>query len=103
MIVPRSRMLFWVAAVILPCALLAVLPEARLPAGCLAAIFLLALVVDAVTARASLRGIEVQLPKVVRLSKDRQSAIELHIRNPSQNQMEVRVGLPFPREIVSEQ
>jgi uncharacterized protein (DUF58 family) len=45
----------------------------------------------------------VELPNVVRLTKDRAGAIDLRVRNTSQNARELRFGLAFPREILSPQ
>jgi len=84
MIAPRSRLLFWVGAIVLPCALLAIAPELRLLAASLVGVFLLGTIIDAVLALSSLRGIEVLLPKVVRMSKDRASVLELQIKNTTQ-------------------
>jgi len=100
MIVPRSRLLFWVAAVVLPFALIgAVSPPALgvalLCIGGLAAVVL----VDAISAGKSLAGIGVKLPTVARMSKDRESTLELHIRNERQRQRNLRVALAWPREI----
>jgi uncharacterized protein (DUF58 family) len=103
MIVPRSRLLFWVAAVVLPCALLAAVPETRLLAACLAGLFAVAVGVDAIGGRNGLAGIGVSLPPVIRLSKDRASQLELEIRNATKQPLELRLGLAFPQEIASPQ
>jgi uncharacterized protein (DUF58 family) len=57
--------------------------------------------VDAGLASGSLSGISVELPGLVRLSKDRDGNIDLQIRNKRQKTMRLRVGLAFPREIGS--
>ena len=100
MIVPRSKLLFWVAAVVLPFALLgAVVPGAA--AVALAFIAALAIIVttDAILSGRSMAGISVELPKVVRMSKDREAKLEVRISNERQLQRMLRVALPFPKEI----
>jgi uncharacterized protein (DUF58 family) len=102
MIVPRARLLWWAGLIVLPLATVgAVVPAVTLPAvAWIAALFALA-ALDAVLAYGRLDGIGVELPEVVRLSKDRPGAIELRIENESMRAMRLRVGLAFPREILS--
>src|SRR5260370_42597161 len=104
MILPRSRLLVWVAVIVLPFSLLgAVEPTASgLSLVILGGLAALALV-DAVNARASLAGISVELPAVARMSKEREAKLELRIRNASQRPKTVRLGLALPREIHSPQ
>jgi hypothetical protein len=77
MIVPRSRLLFWVAAIVLPFALIgAVAPvTAVISLAFIAGLFLVALG-DALGARKSLAGIGIELPAVMRMSKDRAAKLE---------------------------
>ena len=102
MIVPQSRLLLWVTVIVLPFAVVAaVVPEAAVLAGLfIVAVVVLALL-DAALAQGSLEGISIELPAVVRLSKDREGAIEVHITNEKQQAKRVRLGLPLPREIAS--
>jgi uncharacterized protein (DUF58 family) len=100
MIVPRSRLLFWVAAVVLPFSLLgavepAVAGVSLLFIGALAVVAL----ADAIGAGRSLAGIGVELPPVARMSKDREGKLDLRIRNERQHQRRLRVALALPREI----
>ncbi len=100
MLVPYSRLLFWVAAIVLPFSLGA----ARVPgAGLLArgALSLLALiaVTDALQACGRLKGLEVKLPDVVRMSKDREARLELRVRNPGKIARQLRLGVVMPRQI----
>jgi uncharacterized protein (DUF58 family) len=100
MIVPRARLLFWTALVVLPCAFLAGV-TANLAAaafGLMGALFLFA-VVDAIAARRNIAGISVELPAVARMSKDREGSLKLRIRNEKQRERRMRIGLPWPREI----
>jgi hypothetical protein len=85
MIVPRSRLLFWVAAIVLPFALIAaVAPASAAVALLLIGGFFLVAMVDAVGGGKSLAGIGVELPAIVRMSKGREAKVELRIRNERQ-------------------
>jgi len=98
--VPQSKLLFWVAAVVLPFALLAaVAPASAAAALLLVFLFLLLAVLDALRGLNVLHGIGVELPPVVRMSKDREAKLEMRIRNEPQTQRKLRVALAFPREI----
>lgn len=100
MIVPRSRLLFWVGLGGLPfAALVPVTPLALVPLG----ILLVVIATDAARGRAVLEGIGVELPAVVRLAKDRPGTIDVRLRNDRQLSRHVRLGLAFPREIQSPQ
>jgi uncharacterized protein (DUF58 family) len=100
MIVPRSRLLFWTAIIVLPFAFLATASPATAATSLLfiGALFLVA-IADAVYARKNLAGISVELPPVTRMSKDREAKLELRIRNERQQKRLLRVGLPWPQEI----
>jgi uncharacterized protein (DUF58 family) len=100
MIVPSSRLLFWVAVIILPFALLAaVAPGAAVVSLLLIGGFILMVVVDAVGGLKGLGGIGIELPPVARMSKDRPAKLELRIRNERQTQRILRIALAWPREI----
>ena len=103
MIVPRSRLLFWVAAIVLPFALLGAVSQAA--AGWslvfIGALFLVA-IADAVAAKRNLVGIGVDLPAVARMSKNRPAKLELRIHNERHLQKYLRVALALPREIKME-
>lgn len=99
MIVPSSRLLFWFAAAVLPFALLAgVVPATALVSLALIGVFFLVLVVDCLGGLQGLRGISVELPAVVRMSKNREGKLELHIRNERQTGKILRVAIAWPRE-----
>src|ERR1700743_3628766 len=100
MIVTRSRLLFWVSVIILPFALLcAVVPGAVAVSLVLIFGFFVMAIVDAFGARKNLAGIDVELPAVVRMSKDRETKFEIRIRNLRQLQRQLRLGIALPREI----
>ena len=102
MIVPRSRLLFWVAMVLLPFALLfAVEPAAAAASIFVASAFFLLVAADAVLAFRSLDGINVELPELVRLSSEREGRFDLKIKNGHGKRSRLRLGLAFPREVGS--
>ncbi|HWH68018.1 MAG TPA: DUF58 domain-containing protein, partial [Candidatus Sulfotelmatobacter sp.] len=104
MLVPRSRLLVWVAVIVLPFALLAAIEPATtvlslLIIGALVAVAL----ADAVSARASLAGLSLELPAVTRMSKEREGKLEVRIRNPRQKPRILRLALAWPPAIQSPQ
>jgi uncharacterized protein (DUF58 family) len=99
MIVPRSRLLFWVAAIVLPFAFLgAVAPSAMAVSLLFIGGLLLVAMADAVVARKQLAGINIELPAVARMSRNREAKLELRIRNAPSHRRNVRMGLAWPRE-----
>jgi uncharacterized protein (DUF58 family) len=100
MIVPRSRLLFWVMAIVLPFALLAAVEPATTPL-CLVFIggLVMLAIVDAASSGRVLYGISVQLPDVARMSKDREGKLEVRIRNEHQRKRSLRLALDLPREL----
>ncbi|MGH9720810.1 MAG: DUF58 domain-containing protein, partial [Bryobacteraceae bacterium] len=104
MIVPSHKLMWGVALGVLPAATIAALvPGAALWAGVLVGAALLVAIVDAVLAPRGLRAIRVSLPPLVRMSRDRESAIELRIHNEPAIPGRVRIGLALPPEIESPQ
>jgi uncharacterized protein (DUF58 family) len=100
MIVPSSRLLFWVAMIVLPFALLgAVQPSSGIIAIVAIGGLFLAVIVDAISARKTLAGISVQLPEIVRASKDRSIQIEVSVGNLSLRAGTIRVGFAMPRDV----
>src|SRR5215471_13089843 len=100
MIVPSSKLLFWFAIIVLPFALFGgVVAATTIVSLLIIGAFLLAVIVDAFGANKSLAGIGVELPPVVRLSKDREGKVEVRIRNERKQPQQIRVALPFAREV----
>ncbi|MDE3099195.1 MAG: DUF58 domain-containing protein [Verrucomicrobiota bacterium] len=100
MIVPRSRLLFWVATVVLPFAFLAaVAPGATVVSVLFISGLFLVAAADAAWARKNLAGIGVELQAVARMSKGREAKLELRIRNSRQRRRPLRLGLAWPPEI----
>jgi uncharacterized protein (DUF58 family) len=104
MIVPSSRLLFWVAVMVLPFALLgAVVPGAGMVSVLFIAGFGLLAIGDAAGAFSSLAEISVELPPVARMSKGREAKLEVRIRNGRQQKKSLRLALGLPLEIRVEQ
>lgn len=104
MIVPRSRLLFWVASVTLPAALLvAAAPTAAPLAIVLASAVGIAAAADAWAARHSLAGIGIELPAVARMSKDRENKLDVRIRDVrthgTPRPRPLRLALGWPNEV----
>lgn len=100
MIVPRSKLLQWVAMIVLPFSLLAALaPASAAVSLALIAIFFLVVIADAVGARQSLAGLGLELPPVLRVSQGRPARLELRVFNPAARIRTVRLALAWPREI----
>jgi uncharacterized protein (DUF58 family) len=102
MIVPKSRLLFWVGFIFLPFSVLltAAPSTAMLSAGLMAALLILA-AIDGFLAFGSFEGIRVELPEVVRLSKGREGELTLRIHNGRINNGRLRLGLAFPPGVFS--
>ena len=102
--VPRTRLLVCVALVVLPLGIAIAVTPTVLPLF-LAAIGVLA-IAAAIDAGMSMRVIEavsINLPSVLRLSKDRSARLPLQFRNQAAiNLTQLRVGLSWPRGIDAE-
>jgi uncharacterized protein (DUF58 family) len=91
MIVPRTRLLLWIALIVLPFATVgATVPGAFSISVLFVGGLFVAVLADAFMALGQLTGIRVQLPEVVR------------IHNESLAARLLRIGFAFPREIVPE-
>jgi uncharacterized protein (DUF58 family) len=103
MIVPQNRLLIWVGIIVVPFATVGImLPSAIMPSLVILGIFLTLVSVDAVLARTSLDGIGTEFPAVVRMTKDRESVFDVYIRNEKMKSKNVRIGMAFPRDILTE-
>ncbi|MBN1672118.1 MAG: DUF58 domain-containing protein [Kiritimatiellae bacterium] len=102
MIAPNNRLLIWTALLLPFAALGAIAPEMiALWQVLLAGLAVLA-AGDAVAAHRRTRTIRVALPEVVRLSKDRDGRLPVQIANEAGGSRQLRIGLPLPPEIRSE-
>jgi uncharacterized protein (DUF58 family) len=104
MIIPSARLLFWVAMVVLPFGLLSSM-EPGMAVFCLVALGGLAALclIDALRARKILDAIGVELPAIVRMSKDRAMGIEVRIQNQGLAARSLRFALLLPPELEYEQ
>lgn len=98
-LVPRNRLLFG-AALVLPFALLATILPAAI-ALIAFVIFAIVAVADAVLGQRQRAVVELLLPPIVRLSKDRDAVVPVRLRNTDQKTRTIRIGLPFPPEVYS--
>jgi len=104
MIVPQNRLLLWFALLVVPFMLLgAIEPAATIVSVSCILAFLLLVAADGLMARRGLDGISVTLPEVVRLSKDRETKLELRLRNEPQKRRQLRLALALPRAMPSNQ
>ena len=103
MIVPRNRLLFAVGAIVLPFAVVGVLERSALAVSLgMIVLTVVAALLDAALSLGRLRGLNFELPEIVRLTKDRQGNVPVTIKNESRATHQLRIGLAFPREIVLE-
>jgi len=102
-IVPRTRLLFWTAAIVLPFAVLAVFEASALylAFAAIGGLVVVALI-DAALSIGRLHGIGLALPEIVRLTKDREGMVPITITNETNRSHALRLGIAFPREIVSD-
>ncbi|MEW5722599.1 MAG: DUF58 domain-containing protein [Thermodesulfobacteriota bacterium] len=101
MIVPARRLLLFTALVLPFAALAGAGPELLVLAGAPAALLLVAALLDAAAAWNRLEGVNVSLPEVTRLSKDREGRLELRFVNEHRQITRLRLGLALPPEITS--
>jgi uncharacterized protein (DUF58 family) len=99
--VPRSRMLYF-ALLILPFGALVPVSSRVVAELGFAALFFV-VIFDALIAQRNNAGVRVILPGLVRLSKDRDGAIPIRVHNLDQDSKNIRIGMPFPSEIVSDE
>ena len=104
MIVPSARLLFWFALVAIPfTAIGAVYPAAFGISVALLAALLIVVVADGALSLSRLDSLSLGVPDLLRASKDRAVSIPLLVTNPAKTPLIVRFGIPFPREMETEQ
>jgi uncharacterized protein (DUF58 family) len=104
MIAPTRRLLVFYGLTIPFLTLLPVLREGgAIPAFAAGLILILVVLLDAVFGSFSLRNIHIDLPTMVRMTKDRESSIELSITHSDMRARTVRLGLPLFGQISSPQ
>jgi uncharacterized protein (DUF58 family) len=103
MIVPRTRLLLWVALIVLPfSAIGSTVPGALEISAWLIGGLVTLVLADALLARGRLDGLRVELPGLVRLQKDRPGFLGVRIHNEPQTARPIRLGFAFPQEIAAE-
>jgi len=101
---PHRRLLFLVGALLVPLtAAAAALPWLGAVAAALATLLIAAAAADVVLGRQTLRGLEAELPPLLRLTQDRNSSLPVRLRNKTAAPLQLRLGLAFPREFRSPQ
>jgi len=104
MIVPTHRLLIFYGLTMPFLTVFPVLREdAAIPAFAVGLILILVVLLDAAFGSFRLRNIRVDLPTTVRMTKDRESSVELSISNSDRRGKKFRLGLLLPREISSPQ
>lgn len=104
MISPSNRLLFWTGGLLVPSAAVAVLsPESGVIGWAGIAAFALIAILDALSGALTLDDLTVESDEVIRVSKDREATVWLTINNPKQKSRGLRLGLPWPRDIDTEE
>ena len=102
MIVPSFRLLLWFAIIALPFSVLgAVYPNALGVSVALISALLVVILLDAGLSFARLDAIVVELPDLIRVSKDRPATLSVNITKPATAALRLRLGLALPRELIS--
>jgi len=96
-LVPQTRLLFWVTAISVPLSLVATTNQTGVTIAATGiGMLLLVALADALRGTTALNGVSIELPPVVRLTKDREGAFEVRVRNVKQNERRVRIGFALP-------
>ena len=103
-VTPQNRLLFWFGAIVVPFALVgAVAPGALLISVVTISLLIVIAIADALYAPRRLARIEVRLPAVARMSRNRPARLEMRIRNPPPSAPPLRLALALPSAIQSAQ
>src|ERR1044072_8886729 len=103
MIVPQSRLLFWVYVLVLPFATLAgVYDGAALVSIALIGAFIFAVLVDVILSLNGLDAFTLNTAPVIRASKDSPANLELFITHRKRRSGHLRVGFGMPSSIQME-
>lgn len=100
MIVPRSRLLWWVGCLLVPLsALAAAQPESTATLCAIGLLVLMVPVLDAALALSRRRDLDASLPESVRMTRGGEGQVQVEIANPSGKARRVRVALPLPVDL----
>jgi len=103
MTVPRDRLIWLAAAVLVPAAVVpAVAPRAAFVAAGVAALLAAVAVADAALAPRRARGLTVGWDEAIRMAKDRPGKVPLWIGNADGRRRRVRLGLAWPDCLAAE-
>ena len=105
MIVPSNRMIVWLAVLLPFTVTAAASPETAVISVALFGALFVLVVIDAAMACLTRKRISVDLPDIVRMSKDREGTIPVKVMyggNRGRGRAGLRVGLPLPPHIVSD-
>ena len=103
MITPTNRLIIWTGIVFVPfSALIAVVqPVVAVVISIIAILFIILVIADAFFAPERLKGLDIELPEVIRLSKGKEAELSVNIINTRNRLREICIGIPFPYEMVS--
>ncbi len=103
MITPTNRLIIWTAIILVPFSgfISGAEPVYALLLSVIAGLFILLVIADAFLSPGRLKGISIELPDVVRLSKDREGKLPVRVFNKGSLLKEVEIGFPFPAEKLS--
>ena len=102
MISPNNRLIFFTGIIVVPFALAAAIAPASSTVSIIAVFsFIGVAVADGILSLKRLAGVSVELPGVIRLSKDREGSIDLSFLNSNTRSRQLVVGLPFPQDFSS--
>lgn len=100
LMVPRTRLIVWMAIIVLPLSAYATASHSALVnSAAVIGVFLAVVAFDAITGSARLRGLRLELPALTRLQKDREGRFDVEIHNEHGGHRILRVALPFPPEM----
>ena len=102
MIVPRNRLLYWTAALLPAATLAAAWPKAAFLGWPMVGLLVLVAVLDGVWSSGRLQGLGVTLPELVRLTKGRESTVELRVENEGHRGPTPTNRVELPLEVQSE-
>jgi len=102
MIVPSARLVAITAAVLFPAAALGALaPGTAGTLAVVAGLLAAAAAVDAWLAPRALDALRLELPPLLRMTKDREAQLEVRLANERAGARTVRVGVPLPENVTS--
>jgi uncharacterized protein (DUF58 family) len=97
MIVPQTRLLFWVGVFVLPLTFIAVVvPSASVAAGMAIIGFFMVAIADAFRAWGRLDDVQAEFPEIVRLTQDKEGALSVKIRTGRAMKRRLRLAIAFP-------